>query len=84
VFSDDDSSGTFGGLANFLANYGGALSSNDQAVLENPNGPTIYGNYLINSPEGSSGVPEPGGFLLPGPILAGLAGLVRYRSFTKS
>ena len=57
VFSDDDTGGTYGGLANFLANYNG-LSANATAIYENPTGPTDYSGFEINSPE-TAPVPEP-------------------------
>jgi len=72
VFSDDDSNGSFGGLANFLANYG-SLSANASFLSENPTGPTVYASaYTINSSE----VPEPTSYAL---ILSGFGALAAIR-----
>jgi hypothetical protein len=75
VFSDS-LTGTYS-LANFLANYGGVLSSNHVLIVENPTGPTTYGGgYVINSAE-TTATPEPGSLLLLGSGLLGLAGFRR-------
>lgn len=80
VFSGDDTGGTFGGLANFLANYNG-LSDNATSVTENPAGLTDYsGAYFVDSPD--SAVPEPGTFSLM--FIGGGAMLVRVRRSRRS
>ena len=75
VFSNDDTGGPFGGLANFLTTYV-SLSANASAISENPSGPTIYADfYTINS----SDVPEPASWGLMMSGLGALAGMLRRR-----